>query len=177
MVKRGHGDQTIGLTIRAPHAGDGDGLARGWLDAGAYYAKLNSDLFQIPEVDGLAHALEEQVLSHTPENSLILVAETDQQAVGYIWATIQPPHAAAAFDTVRDMGLVRMVIHALIVQETYRHQGVGTQLMQAAEEWGRSKGAVIALLDTYIDSPLSVPFYEEHMGYSRRALRFRKELV
>jgi hypothetical protein len=62
------------------------------------------------------------------ENSLILVAETDQQAVGYIWATIQPPHAAAAFDIVRDMGLVRMVIHAL-------------------------------------------------MGYSRRALRFRKELV
>ena len=69
-----------------------------------------------------------------------------------------------------------MVIHALIVQEAYRHQGVGTRLMQAAEEWGRSKGAVIALLDAYINSPLSVPFCEEHLGYSRRALRFRKRL-
>ena len=165
------------LTIRAPHAGDGDGLARGWLDAGAHYAKLNPELFQIPEVDGLTHWLEEQVLSHTSESSLILVAETDQQAIGYIWATIQPPDAAAAFDIVRDRGLVRMVIHVLIVQQAYRHQGVGTRLMQAAEEWGRSKGAVIALLDTYIDSPLSVPFYEGHMGYSRRALRFRKELM
>jgi GNAT superfamily N-acetyltransferase len=164
------------LTIRAPHAGDGDGLARGWLDAGAYYAKLTPDLFQIPEVDGLTHWLEEQVLSRPSENSFALVAEMDRQAVGYISATIQPPDAAAAFDIVRDKGLVRMVIHALIVQEAYRHQGVGTRLMQAAAEWGRSKGAVIALLDTYIDSLLSVPFYEEHMGYRRRALRFRKRL-
>jgi GNAT superfamily N-acetyltransferase len=165
------------LTIRAPHAGDGDGLARGWLDAGTYYAKLNPDLFQIPEVDGLAHWLEEQVLSHSTENSLTLVAEMDQQAVSFISATIQPPDPAAAFDIVRDRGLVRLVIHALIVQEAYRHRGVGTRLMQATEEWGRSKGAVIALLETNIDSPLSVPFYEERMGYSRRALRFRKELV
>jgi GNAT superfamily N-acetyltransferase len=174
---QGQGDQTMDLTIRTPHAGDGDGLARGWLDAGAYYAKLNPDLFQIPEGDGLAPWLEEQVLSHSSDNSLTLVAEMDQQAVGYISATIQPPDAAAAFDMLRDWGLVRMVIGALIVQEAYRHQGVGTRLMQAAEEWGRSKGAVIALLDTYIDSPLSMPFYEVHMGYSRRALRFRKELM
>ena len=158
------------LTIRAPHAGDGDDLARGCLDAGAYYTKLNPDLFQIPEVDALAHWLEEQVLRRPSDNSLTLVAEMDQQAVGQISATIQPPDAAAAFDIVRDRGLVRMVIHALIVQEAYRHQGVGTRLMQATEEWGRSKGAVIALLDTYIDSPLSVPFYEEQMGYSRRTL-------
>jgi GNAT superfamily N-acetyltransferase len=165
------------LTIRAPHAGDGDGLARGWLDAGAYCAKLNPDLFRIPEVDGLAHWLEEQVLSRPSENSLARVAEMDQQAVGCIWATIQPAHAAAAFEIVRDRGLVRMIIHALIGQEAYRHRGVGTRLMQAAEEWGWSKGAVIALLDTYIDSPLAVPFYEGQMGYSRRALRFRKKLV
>ena len=165
------------VTIRAPHAGDGDGLARGWLDAGAYYATLNPDLFQIPEVNGLAHWLEEQVLRHPSENSLALVAEMDQQAVGYISATIQSPDAAAAFDIVRDKGLVRMVIHALIVQEAYRHRGVGTRLMEATEEWGRSKGAVIALLDTDIDSPLSVPFYEEQMGYSRRTLHFRKKLM
>jgi len=35
--------------------------------------------------------------------------------------------------------------------------------------------AAVALLDTY-DSPLSVPFYEQHLGYSRRALRLRKAL-
>jgi hypothetical protein len=49
--------------------------------------------------------------------------------------------------------------------------------MEAVEEWARSRGAVIGLLDTYIESPLSVPFYEQGMGYSRRALRFRKEFM
>ncbi len=47
--------------------------------------------------------------------------------------------------------------------------------MEAAERWGRGRGAAIALLDTY-DSPLSVPFYERHLGYSRRAVRLRKDL-
>jgi hypothetical protein len=39
--------------------------------------------------------------------------------------------------------------------------------MEAVEEWARSRGAVIALVDTYIKSPLSMPFYEQRMGYSR----------
>jgi hypothetical protein len=41
----------------------------------------------------------------------------------------------------------------------------------------RSKGAVVAVCDTYIDSTLSVPFWEERMGYSRRAIIFRKPLT
>jgi GNAT superfamily N-acetyltransferase len=165
------------VKIRAPRVGDGEGLARAWLDAGAYYAALNPDLFQMPVEDGLAKEFEEQVLGLTSEHSLVLVAETDKWAVGYIWATIEQPSPLAAEDFVRDLGLVRVVIQALIVQEAHRQQGIGTQLMEAAETWARSKGAVIALLDTYVDSPLSVPFYEERMGYRRRALRFRKELV
>ena len=47
----------------------------------------------------------------------------------------------------------------------------------AGEEWGRGRGTAIAVLDTYVDSPVSVPFYEQRMGYSRQELRFRKWLV
>ncbi len=165
------------LTIREPRAGDGAGLARAWLDAGAYYAALNPELFQMPVVDGLVNEFEEQVLSATSEHSLVLVAEADKQAVGYVWATIEQPSPLAAENFVRDIGLVRVIIQALVVQEAYRRQGIGTRLMEAAEAWARGRGAVIALLDTYVESPLSVPFYERHMGYSRRAVRFRKELM
>jgi hypothetical protein len=31
-------------------------------------------------------------------------------------------------------------------------------------------------LDTYVHSPVSVPFYERHMGYQRRSIHFAKEL-
>ncbi len=46
--------------------------------------------------------------------------------------------------------------------------------MQAAEDWGRRKGAVVAVTDTNLCSPLSVPFYEHPMGYLRQAVILRK---
>ena len=167
----------VAVLIRAPRAGDGDGVARSWLDAGAYYATLNPDLFQIPQADGLAQRLEEWLLSITAEDAHALVAEKDGQVVGFITAAVERPVENAAGQVLRDLGRVRLVIHALVVQEAHRRQGIGTRLMEAAEEWARGRGAVIALVDTYIESPLSVPFYEKRMGYSRRALRFRKELM
>ena len=163
------------VIIRAPQAGDGGGLARCWLDARAYYAALNSDLFQIPQADVLAQRLEEWLLSTTSEDACALVAEKDGQVVGFVTAAVERPVENAAGHLLRDLGWVRVVIHALVVQEAHRRQGIGTKLMQAAEAWARGRGAVIALVDTYVGSPLSVPFYETRLGYSRRILRFRKE--
>ena len=48
--------------------------------------------------------------------------------------------------------------------------------MGAVERWARERGAVCAMLDTYAASPLSVPFYEQRMGYQRRAIIFQKRL-
>jgi GNAT superfamily N-acetyltransferase len=158
------------VILRAPRAGDGDGLARSWLDAGADYVTLNPDLFQIPQADGLAQRLDEWLLNIASEDAHALVAEKDEQVVGFITAAVERPVENAAGQLLRDLGRVRVVIHALVVQEAHRWQGIGTRLMEAAEEW-------IVLLDTYVGSPLSVPFYEQRMGYSRRALRFRKTLV
>jgi GNAT superfamily N-acetyltransferase len=53
---------------------------------------------------------------------------------------------------------------------------VGTVLLEAAEAWGRTRGARVARLDTYAHSPVSVPFYEDHMGYRRRSIVFQKRL-
>jgi GNAT superfamily N-acetyltransferase len=167
----------VDVPIRATRAGDGGGLARSWLDAGAYYAHLNPDLFQIPQADGLAQSFEEWLLSMPSEDAYALVAEKDRQVVGFITAAAERPVENAAGQLLRDLGRVRVVIYALVVQEAHRRQGIGTRLMEAVEERARSRGAVIALVDTYIESPLSVPFYEQRMGYSRRALRFRKELM
>jgi hypothetical protein len=48
--------------------------------------------------------------------------------------------------------------------------------MRAAESWGRDRGARVARLGTYAHSPVSVPFYENRMGYQRRAIIFQKKL-
>lgn len=46
----------------------------------------------------------------------------------------------------------------------------------SVEAWGRGKGAVRSVLTTYHSSPLSVPFYEQGMGYERRSIVFEKRL-
>ncbi len=164
------------ISIRAPRAGDGDSLARIWLDAAKYYAGLNPELFQVPRADGLDDWCEQWVKS-IRENTLFLVAEENQRVVGFISARFVPPMEEAARQFVRDVGYPRLMIDAVVVEQTFWHHGIGTQLMNKAEEWGKSRGAKIVLLDTYISSPVSVRFYESSLGYQRRALLFRKKLV
>jgi hypothetical protein len=49
-------------------------------------------------------------------------------------------------------------------------------LLKAAEAWGHARGAQVTRLDTFAHSPVSVPFYEDRMGYQRRAIIFQKRL-
>lgn len=55
-------------------------------------------------------------------------------------------------------------------------QGIGTALLEAVESWGRDRGAAVVRLYTFPGSPVSVPFYERHMGYQRRSILFQKPL-
>ncbi len=65
---------------------------------------------------------------------------------------------------------------ALIVDRSHWREGAGTALLEAAETWGRGRGAEIARLDAYAHGPVSVPFYEDRMGYQRRSIIFQKRL-
>jgi GNAT superfamily N-acetyltransferase len=106
----------------------------------------------------------------------MLVADLDGQVAGWLTARIQHPAPGAARQLVREPGWTRLHIDALLVDQAMWHQGAGTALLTAAEQWGRDRGAEVVRLDTYADSPVSVPFYERHMGYRRRAIVFQKPL-
>jgi GNAT superfamily N-acetyltransferase len=66
-------------------------------------------------------------------------------------------------------------VNHLLVDPRFRRRGVATALMQAVERWAREKGAGSIALDTYAQSPLSVPFYEA-VGYERASVVFEKRL-
>jgi GNAT superfamily N-acetyltransferase len=125
---------------------------------------------------GLAEWFEQWLAQDREPNQIFLVAENDSRVVGFIDATVEPPSADARWQVQRDLGVARLVIGALAVEETQRRAGVGTALMEAAEERGRRQGAIVALTDTNIRSHLSLPFYENRMGYERRAAILRKTL-
>ena len=164
------------VKVRAVRPGDGAGCARAWLDAARYYVELDPDNFQLPAEAGLAGWFEQDHADGS-QTVLRLVATVDEQVAGFVAAVLEPPLPGAQWQLTRAAASPRVYVNALMVAERYRRAGVGTALMAAVEQWGRSGGAVLVALDTNLRSPLSVPFYEDRMGYARHGVIFRKYLA
>jgi GNAT superfamily N-acetyltransferase len=164
------------VIIREFRAGDGEGIARMIRENGAYHAALAPEYFRQPDEEGLVDFVENDSDWRQSPDNLCLVADIDGQIAGCIEATVQPPMDTARWQTQRDLGAPRLFIGFVQTADKFKRRGVATRLVQAAEQWGREKGAAVATCDTYIESPLSVPFWEERMGYARRAIILRKPL-
>ena len=128
-----------------------------------------------PSADGVAESFEAG-LGTGGEDELRLVADLDGQVAGWLTARVEHPAPGAARQMVREPGWTRLHIDALLVDQAVWREGTGTALLTAAEAWGRDRGAEVVRLDTYADSPVSVPFYERRMGYQRRSIVFQKWL-
>ncbi len=169
--------QRLDAIIRRPRVGDGPDLAECWLDAGKFYAELDPDLFQVPEADGLAEAIERDALaSAQAADAAYLVAEGGDRVVGLVDGFLDKPVDNPAKQMVRELGETRLVVNALLVHREHRRRGIGSLLMRAIEEWARSRDATLVALETWVDSSVSVPFYEA-AGYGRREISFRKRLT
>jgi GNAT superfamily N-acetyltransferase len=162
------------IRLRPGTPDDAEALARLSLESSAYYARIAPEYFAPGQADGFAEWIAAE-WSEGP-GSLALVAEIDGNVAGYLEATVQEPEEWGRFFGSRDLRDRRLFISALLTAEAYWRRGVGTRLVEAAEQWGRERGAVVAVLDTFYDSPVSVPFWERRMGYKRRAIIFRKPL-
>jgi len=167
---------TMRIMVRPQRPGDGERLARAWLDAGRHYADLAPETFQVPDSEGLAEFLELAPDVDGRNDILRVVAEVDGRVVGTAVGRLEAPDRSARYQLQRQLAQTRLIVDVLVVEEEFRRHGVGARLMEALEEWGRERGAAVALLDTYPESALSRPFFEERMGYRRRSMRLIKRL-
>jgi GNAT superfamily N-acetyltransferase len=165
----------MSVTVRPARPGDGADVAHVWASAADYYAALDPEHFRVPRDRGAAERLD-AFLSQEDTSTLRLVAEVDGDVAGWLSAHIEPPDDEAEAQITREQGWTRLVVDALIVDQQLWRYGAGTALLEAAEAWGRRHGARVSRLDTYADSPVSVPFYEDRMGYRRRSIVFQKRL-
>ena len=83
------------------------------------------------------------------------IAEEDGRIVGFLVADRQM-HASGHVITVD-------------VLEEWRHRGVGTQLMEAAEDWARSLGLHLIYLETSEQNVTAQRFYSQR-GYEKHRL-------
>ena len=70
----------------------------------------------------------------------------------------------------------RLRIDYLATAAASRRAGIGTRLVQAAESWGRKVGATIAETTAFRGSALSIPFWEDRMGYEELPMSLEKRL-
>lgn len=164
------------ISVRPVRQQDAASLTELWIEFGRYYAELDPIQFQVPADDCLADWFRRRLSDPGGADALWLIAERGQRVVGAIQAQIWRPSEDAEHQIVREVGHVVLKIDSIVVTGSERRGGIGRALMDAAEDWGRERGASEAVVISYAFSPTSVPFYEEGVGYDRKTIGFWKSL-
>ena len=167
----------VGVVVREARAADAAGIARLGQENARLHVGLAPELFRLPDEDGLVEFIAADSDWRADPANLALVAALDGDVAGYLEASVQPPLESARWQAQQDLAEPRLFINYVGTGDRYKRRGVATSLVETAEAWSRERGATVAVCDTWIDSPMSVPFWEERMGYARRAIIFRKPLA
>ena len=94
-------------------------------------------------------------------DAVLLVAEMDGALAGRL-SLSRDPHPLSAH--VADLGLM--------VGAAYRRRGIGTALLDAAEEWANAAGVTKLELHVFPHNTAAIALYDRH-GYEREGYRRR----
>jgi GNAT superfamily N-acetyltransferase len=166
----------MSVEVRPSRSGDGAGFARIWLDNARYYTKLFPGDFRLPDEDGLVEWFETALERPRDEAEIELVAAVDGTVAAFVYARLLEPDEDANRQMLANRPHRRVHVEALGTADAFQRRGLASQLVEAVEEWARERGAREISADTYLDSPVSIPFWEQRMGYRRRSVRLTKRL-
>lgn len=157
------------IRLRRVRSDDGRDLARAWTDQAETYARLNPDLFRVPHSDGLGAWLVESLADQAdPERRLVLVADVEGTAVGFVVAAVVAPHPAPERQMQRGLDARSVRIEALVVRRDHWRRGVGTRLVTAVEDWARNRGAALVTAEAFTGGPAAD--FLAARGYAGRAV-------
>ena len=102
------------------------------------------------------------------EDAVVLVAERDDEIVGYVYASLEP----ASWKELREAA---GFIHDVAVDERGRRGGVATALIEAAVEWLRNRGAPRVVLWTAERNDAAQQLFAR-LGFRRTMIEMTLEL-
>lgn len=140
------------IAIRPPRAGDSSAIA-----------KLLGELGYPSSSEAVETRLGQLALDAT---AAIWVAELDGRVAGIA--------TAKKFIVIHQSAPV-VWLTALVVGETARGRGVGSRLVQQAEEWARQQGASRIALTSALHRRQAHDFYKR-LGYEHTGVRLAKSL-
>ncbi len=164
--------QAEGLAIRPAETVDCNAIAQVFMESSEHHASLDSELFFIPDRSMVTERYREghQHPSDKHDECITLVAEFDGEVVGFVDARLDRPTDPMH----REMVFCHIV--ELAVARRFQSKGIGAQLLQGAEQWGRQLGAHIALLEHNQANSRASAFYRQRMGYRVTSITLIKKL-
>lgn len=154
----------LAAQIRPATTADAEGITRVFLESADHHARIDPERYFVPERDLIVeHYRTGQQHPSQTHRTITLVAEIEGEIAGFLDARLREP-----FDAMH-RNMTYCFIADIAVAESYRSQGVGEQLMDAAEEWGRRNGAKFVTLEHHVDNHRAAGFYQR-LGYQPAAV-------
>jgi len=148
------------ITIRPAASPDAAGITRVYQESAVYHAGLDAERYCIPDAETTMGRYREG-RQHPPEaagKAVTLVAETGGEIVGFV--DIRLTHSP---DPMHRQMLYCHIVE-IAVSNHHQGQGLGAQLLAAAEGWGREQGAEFGSLEYLAANHRAARFYER-LGY------------
>ena len=159
------------ITIRPAVSEDADGIARTFLESAEYHARLDPERYS-PALETISARYREG-RQHPPGSDgegITLVAELGNEIVGFLDARLEqstdPMHRRMIYCHVAEIA----------VSFPHQNQGIGRQLLRAAEVWGRRQGAEFVSLEYHVANTRAGLLYQRHMGYCVASITAIKRL-
>jgi ribosomal protein S18 acetylase RimI-like enzyme len=158
------------VTIRQAAPADARAIAAVFVDSAEHHARLDPLRYHVPAMDAIEARYAEERPASAGVPGVTLVAERRGEVVGFVEARCEaspdPMHKNVIFCHVTEIA----------VGGDHRGGGIGTELLRAAEEWGRSQGAAFAVLEYHAANTRAGEFYRRRMGYAVAAITAIKPL-
>jgi ribosomal protein S18 acetylase RimI-like enzyme len=158
----------VAMTTRPSRPEDAEGITRVYMESAEHHAGLDLGRYFVPSAEAIRTRYRDG-RQHAGTEAITIVAELDGEIVGFIDARLDrspdPMHRDLAYCHIIDIA----------VAESHRQQGIGAQLMRAAEDWGREQGATLASLEYLVGNTRAAASYQR-IGYSIAAIIAIKRL-
>ncbi len=145
------------FAIRQATAADADAMAELEHASAIHHASIDPDRWQVPSLEATA-AARRRWLRETPRSEAF-VAEADGRVIGMIELWLKRPRDLQS----PRIGRVRVDLGISVAPE-WRSRGVGSALLQAAEDWASAHGAERMILDLSSQNEAARRLYER-LGY------------
>ena len=142
------------VTVRRAAHADTETLARLHAFMQALHATALPQFFKQPASHTFPASRFAELLESL--NSVILLAEIDGKAAGYLYADTSP-----AMETSSTYALERLWIHHISVDPAYQGQGAGTALIEAARQEACTRGITTVALSTWAFNDRAIRFLEK----------------